>query len=223
MKTLYISDLDGTLLDADARLSAYTEKTLSRLIQNGTAVTFATARTSETAFKILQDVPFRLPAILMNGVVIYDMAAGKCLHKNLIPEETVREIKALLREYGVSGFVYRLLETGLMTYYEELDSSVKRDFVESRRKNYGKPFEQIADFESLPADDTVYFCLVVSRRLIDPAGMHLNGAQSFQLIIMLLNNLLVQRQDNTHIMTALGKCLRQRADDICQTAGLDKR
>ena len=175
MKTLYISDLDGTLLDADARLSAYTEKTLSRLIQNGTAVTFATARTSETAFKILQDVPFRLPAVLMNGVVIYDTAAGKCLHKNLIPEETVREIKALLREYGVSGFVYRLLETGLMTYYEELDSSVKRDFVESRRKNYGKPFEQIADFESLPADDTVYFCLLEEKEKLDPVAAALEG------------------------------------------------
>lgn len=40
MKTLYISDLDGTLLDADARLSAYTEQTLTRLIGKGMAFTF---------------------------------------------------------------------------------------------------------------------------------------------------------------------------------------
>ena len=35
MKTLYISDLDGTLLNANAELSGYTVQTLNRLIDNG--------------------------------------------------------------------------------------------------------------------------------------------------------------------------------------------
>ena len=35
MKTLYVSDLDGTLLNQEARLSAYTAETLNLLIEEG--------------------------------------------------------------------------------------------------------------------------------------------------------------------------------------------
>lgn len=175
MRTLYISDLDGTLLNGQAELSEYTAASLTRLIQSGAAVTFATARTTETAFEILQGVPFCLPAVLMNGVVIYDMATGACLHQNPIPLKTVREIKAILKEYGVSGFTYRLVETGLMTYYETLDSPVKREFVESRKEKYGKPFTQVPDFELLPAESTVYFCLLEDKAKLDPVAEALRG------------------------------------------------
>ena len=170
MKTLYISDLDGTLLNTDAQLSVYTEKTLTRLIEEGAEITFATARTSETAFPILKNVPFRLPVVLMNGVLIYDMLTGEYLHKNPLSEDTVSEVKALIKKCGVSGFVYRLLDTGLMTYYENLDSAVKREFVESRKEKYGKPFTQVDDFQRLSADSTVYFCLLEPKEKLDPVA-----------------------------------------------------
>ena len=35
MKTLYISDLDGTLLDKNAKLSQHSADIISNLIQNG--------------------------------------------------------------------------------------------------------------------------------------------------------------------------------------------
>ena len=96
MKTLYISDLDGTLLDADARLSAYTEQTLTRLIGKGMAFTFASGRTPEAALKIVESVPLKLPVIMMNGVLIYDMEEKRYLLKEYLTEESVAEIKRLL-------------------------------------------------------------------------------------------------------------------------------
>ena len=41
MKTLYVSDLDGTLLNQEARLSAYTAETLNLLIEEGLPFTLS--------------------------------------------------------------------------------------------------------------------------------------------------------------------------------------
>ena len=49
MKTLYVSDLDGTLLNRQSRLSAYTVETLNCLIGEGLPFTYATARSVHSA------------------------------------------------------------------------------------------------------------------------------------------------------------------------------
>lgn len=170
MRTLYVTDLDGTLLSSDGELSSVTEQILTKLISEGTAVTFATGRTEATAFEIVRKVPFRLPAILMNGAVVKDVQTGGYLQKYPVSISSVQMIKSLWKEYGVSGFVYRLTEDGLMTYYERLDSDVKRDFVEERRRKFRKPFSQVDSFEDLPSEDTVYFCLLDSEEKLKPVA-----------------------------------------------------
>ena len=47
--TLYVSDLDGTLLRNDISLSDYTVNTINELVEKGMAFTFATARSIESA------------------------------------------------------------------------------------------------------------------------------------------------------------------------------
>jgi hydroxymethylpyrimidine pyrophosphatase-like HAD family hydrolase len=51
--TLYLSDLDGTLLSPQAALSPFTAETLRRLLRAGLAFSVATARTRESSQLIL--------------------------------------------------------------------------------------------------------------------------------------------------------------------------
>lgn len=44
MKTLYVSDLDGTLLQNNERTSDYTNEVINRLNANGMIFSYATAR-----------------------------------------------------------------------------------------------------------------------------------------------------------------------------------
>ena len=71
-KTLYISDLDGTLLNPNAELPAYTKDALNRMIADGLCFSVATARTAASAFKILDGIQWKVPLVLLNGVLIYD-------------------------------------------------------------------------------------------------------------------------------------------------------
>ena len=55
MKTLYISDLDGTLLSSDALLSEKSREALRHFSSRGILISAATARTAATVSHILAD------------------------------------------------------------------------------------------------------------------------------------------------------------------------
>ena len=103
--TLYVTDLDGTLLRSDATLSPYTISTINRLTEQGLTFTYATARSIESARPIAGELNLRLPAITRNGAVLADNATGKHLEKALFTEEEVALLKEMLPELPRCGFV----------------------------------------------------------------------------------------------------------------------
>jgi len=72
MTTLYVSDLDGTLLNSEKQISENTMKTINSLIENGVLFTIAIARTLAATTHILSRLKINIPIILMNGAMNYD-------------------------------------------------------------------------------------------------------------------------------------------------------
>ena len=48
-RTLYVTDLDGTLLNTHDRISPYSTRTINRLVEEGMLFTYATARSLVSA------------------------------------------------------------------------------------------------------------------------------------------------------------------------------
>ena len=115
--TLYVTDLDGTLLRSDATLSPYTISTINRLTEQGLAFTYATARSIESARPIAGELNLRLPAITRNGAVLADNATGKHLEKALFTEEEVALLKEMLPELPRCGFVSCFLGEDMFKAY----------------------------------------------------------------------------------------------------------
>lgn len=63
-KTLYISDLDGTLLTNKSGLKDRAAELLKRLSENGTMFTYATARRFGSADFRMKKAEIKLPVIL---------------------------------------------------------------------------------------------------------------------------------------------------------------
>jgi len=165
MKTLYISDLDGTLLNSRAELSNYTVETLNRLIESGGYFSVATARTAATALYILKDVKINVPIILMNGVLVYDIHAGQYIKKEVLSKQLAKQITAAIKKTGQTGLMYALSGNELRTYYERLDNEPINAFIEERRRKYNKPFERISDFDDVDGD-IIYFCFLDDHKSI---------------------------------------------------------
>ena len=87
MKTLFVTDLDGTLLTKEQRVSAYSCEHLNRLIGDGLLFTFATARSAESAKNATQGLNINAPVVLYNGGLLYDFATDTTLRAILLNEE----------------------------------------------------------------------------------------------------------------------------------------
>ena len=107
-RTLYVTDLDGTLLGPDGSLSDISAKLLAVAIARGVLVTCATARSWTTTQRVLGDFRFALPVVLYNGTFTYDAAADITIERNEIPAATTRVILNLFAEFGMPPLVYWL-------------------------------------------------------------------------------------------------------------------
>ena len=68
-KTLYLSDLDGTLLQNDASLSPFAVRELNRMIEKGLCFSISSARSTGTVIGILDGLRLTVPIALFNGDV----------------------------------------------------------------------------------------------------------------------------------------------------------
>lgn len=130
--TLYLSDLDGTLLDENAQVTPETANCLNRAIAAGAGFSIATARTPASVVEILKEVDCRLPIIVMNGAGLYDLASGCYRQLIQMPETNVKELLHLLRQEQMTGFCYTENSGCLDVYYDYFANDAQRRFAEAR-------------------------------------------------------------------------------------------
>ena len=116
VKTLYVSDLDKTLMRSDKSLSPYTVSTLNRLIRKGILFTYATARSIQSAKEITGGLEMTLPAVIRNGTTLADNATGKLIRKALFTKDEIDILMSRLPELGPCGFVSTYLGDDMMKY-----------------------------------------------------------------------------------------------------------
>ncbi len=110
MKTLFVSDLDGTLLTAKETVSEYSMRLLNRLIdERGVLFTYATARSLNSAAKAVWGLRQNLPVILYNGAIVMEPWSGKKLYNSHFAGESREYIRRVLTEYDVWPLVYSFL------------------------------------------------------------------------------------------------------------------
>lgn len=105
MRTLYVSDLDGTLLRSDERTSGYTNRTVNRLVGEGMLFSYATARSFQTARKVTAGLEAEIPLIVYNGAAVADNRDGSFLQMDFFGGEAA-EILDELEACGVFPIVY---------------------------------------------------------------------------------------------------------------------
>lgn len=150
--TLFVSDLDGTLLGPDSRISCASASMLDEAISAGANFTVATARTPATVSGLLSGVDIRLPAVVMTGSALWNRETDTFSEMKFLPPDTVGELVEIYRDSRLPAFIYTLEDNRLLIYHIGELSALERRFMEERADSPYKRFFVPADGESrLPA------------------------------------------------------------------------
>ncbi|MBE6562995.1 MAG: HAD family hydrolase [Ruminococcaceae bacterium] len=164
-KVLYVSDLDGTLLNSRQQVSSFSEKTITAFVENGGLFTYATARSLVSASVITKNIPLTLPVIVNNGVRMMDPVTGEILSSKTFSAEEFLKVMSFLKEREVSPIVYsRAMDGDRFSYVEKLVSPETKAFLDPK-KNDPRSYP-VESEEELCSGEAYYFvCIGEDKRI----------------------------------------------------------
>ena len=162
LNTWYVTDLDGTLLDAQGRVSPVTASLLRPLVDRGLQLTVATARTPATVVELVRPLGLRGPAVLMSGALLYDLGQKKVLSTRGFSPSSQTALAALLESTDQDALVYCADGDRLTVFHRPPRGDYARSFIAQRNTSPYKRFVPVEHYGRAMADSRcllALFCL----------------------------------------------------------------
>lgn len=140
-RILYVSDLDGTLLNEKSKISDETANILHSLIENEKVMfTIASARTPATAVPLTASLGIQLPMIVMTGAALWDPKQNKYIQTTHLEREKVDIIEEICAQHNVNPFIYSIKNDMLSVYHSDVLTKCEQNFVDERINSPFKHF-----------------------------------------------------------------------------------
>lgn len=149
MKKLYISDLDGTLLNNEGVLSDYTIQVINKLSSKQCYFTFATARLLDASAFFLKDLLLQIPIILLNGALVYNTKTKIYEKVEVINKNSVKNIFRCLKKNKITGFMYVYKNNTIYHYYDDLIDNHLNNSLLNKVKKYDREYIKVNKLENL--------------------------------------------------------------------------
>ncbi|MEN8126332.1 MAG: Cof-type HAD-IIB family hydrolase [Planctomycetota bacterium] len=162
-QTIFISDLDGTLLQNDGTLSDYSRRTLTELLEAGLHFTVASARAWGEITPVLGDLPLRLPVIAINGAYLTDYQTGQHLVINTIDNDFASTIYRHILDGGLLPFIVAHNGTEDCLYWQELRNEEMQWYHDILHVHKDERIRQIEDLERALKEKVIAFAVMGPR------------------------------------------------------------
>lgn len=185
---LYVSDLDGTLLNREKRVTTYTADMINQCIKRGMKFTVATARMPYGCDYRLRDIRINTPGILTNGVFLYDFREEKMISAEAISAASAETVIDIFRAHDLSCFVYTYDQRGITIYYGDKSLELQTQYYSERAVKKCAGVRLANNLKSvLGSGETVYITYTGRKARLEPVCReldHVKGiAYSFYLNI----------------------------------------
>ncbi|NKB72122.1 MAG: HAD hydrolase family protein [Candidatus Latescibacteria bacterium] len=157
--TLYVTDLDGTLLRNDTSLSEYSTETLNSLLEQGLLFTAASARSVYTMRHMLAALNLSLPVVEFNGAFVTDLASGR---HHLVHNIQPGLLPDLWQQITASGHIPCISAydgTADRLYYRDITNDGMAWYIGDRQTHHDERLRYLADLQTGLNDQVV--CLTV--------------------------------------------------------------
>ena len=181
-KTLYISDLDGTLLAPGACLTPKTVDILGRLIDAGGLFTAATARILIGLNLLdLSGVKWNVPFVLGNGSMLYDMSRRKVVETRALSPDTIRRVLDICAGYGKTPLLYLVHADEVMGVSTGVTSEGERAFMDKRNARFPGCIRILPAYE--PETGGFYFSMQDTREKMEALAAALRDVPGIQTVV----------------------------------------
>jgi len=160
--TLYVSDLDGTLLTNTARLSDYSRSVLQALLADGLKFSVASARSVASMRNMLHGLTLELPVIEFNGAFLSDLRTGHHAVVNALEPQIARAIFASISRRGRTPLISTFNGRHDCLYHDEPANEGTRWYVSDRQAHRDPRLRRSTDLREALHDQVV--CLTVIDR-----------------------------------------------------------
>lgn len=168
MKTLYVSDLDGTLLTSQKNISEYSKKTINELIDNGMIFTYATARSLSSASKVVDGIHFMIPIVAYNGAHIFQPQTGERIASEEFNADEVQMIQSIMAKYHLSPIVYSFVkEKETVSWVKGTETKGVLKYIDDRKTD--KRMRGLDTCENLYEGEIFYFTCIGKKEMFEAA------------------------------------------------------
>ncbi len=179
MSTLYVTDLDGTLLDSNDRISQYSMETINGLVAKGMQFTYATARSLVSASVVAKGLSATIPVIAYNGALIIHPATGEVLSSLSFTEEEAGYVSGVLQENTANPLVYAYVDgVERVSYVAGRENEGIQRYLDARKGD--RRFRPLADEERLYQGDIFYFTCIADREELLPLYEIFSGDERYR-------------------------------------------
>lgn len=174
-KTLYLSDLDGTLLASDGTLSAHTRDTLNSMTsERGLLFSYATARSYESARVVLSGLVVPMPVAVYGGALIVEGQTGDVLTLHGLDSAVVSLVIAECRARNLPPIVYEFRDARDWVCWNQADESPgTRNYTSSRSND--RRMTPVGTWDELPREGVFYLTIIGDRDPVHAAAGALAG------------------------------------------------
>ncbi len=175
MTTLYVSDLDFTLLRIDSTLSSRTVQVVNQMVAQGHLFTYATARSYTSASRVTKGLRLRLPLITYGGAVVVGPRDGAIAEVIPLPAEAAEAIMAVRSAInGVEPLLFATVDgRDRLCWREGRENRFTQPFLAARS---GDPrLRPLADWSSLGPTSVFFATFIGDVQDIDAMRLELSS------------------------------------------------
>ncbi|HEX5420231.1 MAG TPA: HAD family hydrolase [Gammaproteobacteria bacterium] len=159
MPALYISDLDGTLLRNDARLSEHSRNTLRELLADGVPFSVASARSVTSIRPLLRGLSLELPVVALNGAFLSDLETGRHEVIHSLERAVAEDLYRTMLQFDCTPLLATFDGAAECLYHQDAANDGMRWFLEDRVANRDGRLRRAANLAEALADQVM--CMTV--------------------------------------------------------------
>lgn len=169
MKTLYVSDLDGTLFTSKKALTDTTISLLNECIAQGALFAAATARMPYGCDYRLKPLHLNVPSVLTNGVFLYNFQTREYLSAETIPAAAARRVLDAFARQNTGVFLYTFDAGQISIYYNDPALTEQTQYYSEKALESCRRVEFQPDLAAqIQGDNACYLACTGTEEALEP-------------------------------------------------------